>query len=107
MGAGERMVRAVEAGKIRPTIVTLAISGALLIWAAYAASGAGMMARLPLTKPAIALISAICFARGLGASLLKPMFPENSDTFWLVSSGICLAIGSLYAYGLISIWASS
>ena len=29
MGAGEKMARAVEAGKLRPTLITLAIAGAL------------------------------------------------------------------------------
>src|SRR5215468_9676760 len=52
MGAGERMARAVEAGKLRPTLVTLAIASLLSIWAAYALSGAGVIDRLPLTRVA-------------------------------------------------------
>jgi hypothetical protein len=41
MGAGERMARAVEAGRLRPTLVTLAIAVVLMVWAAYAFAGAG------------------------------------------------------------------
>lgn len=42
MGAGERMARAVQAGKIQPTLVTLAIASTLLVFAVYAFSGAGI-----------------------------------------------------------------
>tara|TARA_B100000700_G_scaffold35389_1_gene34374 strand:- start:441 stop:569 length:129 start_codon:yes stop_codon:yes gene_type:complete len=34
-----------------------------------------------------------------------PIFPENSLTFWLISSGICLFIGSLFAVGTWQQWA--
>lgn len=104
MGAGERMARAVEAGKIRPTLVTLAIASVLLVWAVYAFSGAGIAPRLPSTKLALVLISAVYLARALAFPLLRPVFPENSTTFWLVSSGICLVLGLLYAAGVIAVW---
>lgn len=102
MGAGERMARAVEAGKTRPTAITLAIAGMLLVWALYAFSGAGIALRLPLTDLALALISTAYLARALAFPLLRPVFPENSTTFWLVSSGLCLVLGLLYAVGVIS-----
>jgi hypothetical protein len=35
---------------------------------------------------------------------LKPVFPENSNLFWWVSSGICGFIGLLYAYGALLSW---
>lgn len=105
MGAGERMARAVEAGKLRPTLITLAIASLLLVWALYAFSGAGIAPRLPLTDFALALISAAYLARALAFPLLRPVFPENTTTFWLVSSGLCLVLGILYAVGVISAWA--
>ena len=104
MGAGERMARAVEAGKIMPTLVTLAIAGVLLVWALYAFSGAGLAPRLPFTELVLLLISAVFLARAVAFPVLRPKFPENSTTFWLVSSGICLAIGLLYAIGLAGLW---
>jgi len=100
------MARAVEAGKIQPTLVTLAIAAALLTWAAYAIAGAGLIAPLPLTKLALLGITAVYLARGLAFPLLRPVFPKNSTTFWLVSSGVCLIIGSLHAFGLASRWAA-
>lgn len=105
MGAGERMARAAEAGKMRPTLVTLAIAALLLLWAGYAFSGAGIAPALPLTKVALALIAVAFLVRALAFPLLRPVFPENSETFWLVSSGICLVLGVLYATGSIALWA--
>ena len=104
MGAGERMARAVEAGQLRPTLVTLAVAGVLLVWAAFAFSGAGIVASLPLTKYALVAISVVYLGRAVAFPLLKPSFPENSSTFWLVSSGICGFIGLVHAYGTVSLW---
>ena len=104
MGAGERMVRAVEAGGARPTLITLAIATVLFVWALYAFAGAGVIGQLPFTNLALPAISLVYLARGLGFPLLRPLFPENSTTFWLVSSGICLMLGLLYAVGAIAAW---
>ena len=104
MGAGERMARAVEAGKLRPTLVTLAIAVVLLAWAAFALSGAGVVAPLPLTKLALVAISLVYLGRAVAFPLLKPSFPENSNTFWWVSSGICGLIGLVHAYGTVLVW---
>ena len=104
MGAGGRMARAVEAGNIKPTLITLAIASILLVWAIYAFSASGVAPTLPLTKVALALISAIYLTRAFAFPLLKPVFPENSTIFWLVSSGICLVLGLLYAVGFIELW---
>ena len=105
MGAGTRMARAVEAGEVKPTLITLGIASVLLVWALYAFSGAGMAPRLPFTEPALLLISAVFLARGVAFPILRPRFPENSNAFWLVTSGICLLIGLLYAVGLVAMWA--
>ena len=104
MGAGERMARAVEAGRIQPTLVTLAVAGVLFVWAGYALSGAGIISRLPLTKPMLLAICFIYIGRAVAFPLLKATFPENSETFWRVSSAICLCIGLVHAYGLALQW---
>jgi len=104
MGAGEHMARAVEAGGARPTLITLAIAAVLFVWALYGFAGAGVIGPLPLTNLALPAISLVYLARALGFPLLRPMFPENSTTFWLVSSGICLMLGLLYAVGAIALW---
>ena len=106
MGAGEKMARAVEAGRFQPTVVTLVIATTLLTWAAYALSGAGLIGRLPLTKLALLAITAVYLGRAVAFPLLRPAFPENSTTFWLVSSGVCLVIGLVHAYGVASRWSN-
>jgi hypothetical protein len=32
------------------------------------------------------------------------VFPANTQTFWLVSSGICLVIGLIHLVGVIELW---
>lgn len=99
MGAGTRMVRAVEAGKLKPTFVTLGIAAVLFAWAVYAFSGAGLIPRLPFTGVALPAACGVFLARAAAFPLLAPRFPDNSRAFWLWSSGICLVLGLLYGYG--------
>ena len=104
LGAGERMARAVEAGKLRPTLITLAISCVLLVCAAYALGGAGVIQPLPLSSFVLPAICMVYVGRAVGFPLLRSTFPENSQRFWLVSSGICLAIGLAHLYGILYAW---
>ncbi len=104
LGAGEKMARAAERGKLRPTLVTLAIASMLLVWAAYAAAGAGVVAPLPFARVVLVGVCAVYLGRALLFPLLKPVFPENSQRFWVVSSGICLAIGLVHLYGVADRW---
>lgn len=103
-GAGEAMAQMAEKKLWYPTVVTAGITAVLLIWAAYALAGAGVLAGLPLTRIALVLISAVFLLRGLAFTWLMPRFPENSLTFWWVSSLICLTIGTLFAIGTVQRW---
>lgn len=103
-GAGEQMAVMAEQGLWYPTIVTLMLVCILFIWAAYALSGAGAIKQLPLTKLALVIITSIFLLRGVSFVGLMPMFPDNSITFWLVSSAICLFIGGLFAVGTVQQW---
>ena len=106
MGAGERIARAVERGDAFPVIVTLAITLILAGWAAYAASGAGLIGRLPLLRPVLIVITAVYLARGLvlfWPGLLRR--PDLSPAFLTWSSLIVLAIGAVHAIGLWKAWA--
>lgn len=103
-GAGEQMALMAEAGHAYPAVVTSIIAAILTIWMLYGLSGAGVIKKLPLLRTALCLISAIYILRGFAFILLMPMFPENSVTFWLVSSGVCLIFGLLYAIGTKQSW---
>jgi len=103
-GAGEQMAKMAEAGDPYPTIVTSILVAILTVWSLYGLSGARIITKLPLIKTALVLISSIYIVRGVGFFALIPMFPENSMTFWVVSSLICLAIGVLYAVGTYQSW---
>ena len=103
-GAGEQMARMAEDGHWYPTVVTLIIVLVLLVWSLYALSGAKVIFRLPLLRFGLLVISLIYLVRGIAFVTIMPMFPENSLTFWFVSSGICLFIGILYSFGTFQSW---
>jgi hypothetical protein len=71
---------------------------------AYALSGAGLLIRLPFVQLVLSAITGIYLLRALAFPLLKPAFPDNSDTFWLVTSGICFIIGLVHLVGLRQVW---
>lgn len=103
-GAGEQMAQMAEAGHIYPTVVTLVIVFILTSWSLYALSGAGVILRLPLVRWVLCIIAAIYLLRSLAFVSLMTMFPENSVTFWVVSSTICFVLGLLYAVGTRQVW---
>lgn len=104
LGAGEGMARMAERGESHPTLMAAGIGAVLLIWALYALSGAGVVRRLPLLRTVLCAITAVYLLRGVAFVAIQPLFPGNTLTFWLVSSGICLAIGIVHAIGLRQRW---
>jgi len=99
LGAGEKVVAAVAAGRRQPHVWAVAVGCMLLVWAAYALAGAGVLAPLPLTRPALFLIAGVLLCRALAFPLLRPMFPGNSLRFWLVSSFAVGVLGALFLAG--------
>ena len=103
-GAGEQMAQLAEAGHWRPAVAALAIAVILLTWSAYALSGAGVIRRLPLLRPALCAITAVYLARGLAVAPLMASVPGRSTTFWLWSSAICVVVGLVHLVGLKRAW---
>ncbi|WP_434930563.1 hypothetical protein ACRWQM_15540 [Shewanella sp. HL-SH5] len=103
-GAGEQMARMAENGDWYPTVVTSIIVLVLTLWALYGLSGAKVIPKLPLLKLGLLVISFIYLVRGVAFVMIMPMFPENSLTFWVASSSICLGIGVLYSMGTFQNW---
>jgi hypothetical protein len=104
LGAGEHMAQMAEAGHWYPTVTTLAIVVILGIWCLYALSGAGAIRRLPLLRFGLCVITGIYLLRGVAFVALMGSYPDNSMTFWIVSSAICLAIGLMHFLGLRQVW---
>ncbi|RUO29565.1 hypothetical protein [Aliidiomarina soli] len=103
-GAGEQMARMSEEGHWYPAAVTSVIVIVLALWSFYALSGAGVIRRLPLLRTALCIIACIFLFRGVSFVALMPMFPENSLTFWVLSSALCLTIGICFAVGTYQEW---
>lgn len=103
-GAGEGIARAAERGEARPALIAAGIAAVLLLWSAYAFSGAGLIRRLPLLRTALVTISAIYLARALIALMLLVVEPELVDAFVVWSSLIVLVYGLAYAVGTWTAW---
>lgn len=102
-GAGEGMARAAERGDLTPHLWTFGIAVVLAIWATYAFAGARLIARLPLMRTALVVISAIYLLRGV---LIVPILlqPIARTPFNIWSSLIVLLYGIVYAVGTRRAW---
>ena len=103
-GAGEGMARAAARGDLRPTLITLAIATVLAVWAAYAASGAGLIPRLPLLRTALVAITAVYLLRAIAFLPLHYWRPQHSDAFAIWSSAIVLVYGIVHLIGVLRAW---
>ena len=103
-GAGEDMARAAARGEWTPALITLAIASILLVWAAYAFSGAGSLPRLRLLRPGLVAITAIYLLRGLLFVPVNLVRHSHSAEFALWSSAIVLVLGAVHAAGTIKAW---
>lgn len=103
-GAGEGMARAAARGELRPALITLGVATVLLIWAAYAFSGAGALPRLPLLRTGLIVITAIYLLRALVFVPLNMARPTHSSEFAIWSSLIVLGYGAVYAIGTFKAW---
>jgi len=101
--AGERIVALSKQGSLIPSFVTSFIAVVLIIWAAYAFSGAQLIGKLPLLKPILIIITCIYLIRGLAIIPLYLFYPERYDPFMLWSSVVCLIIGLFYFIGMYKI----
>ncbi|RSZ57651.1 hypothetical protein HF313_27515 [Massilia atriviolacea] len=106
LGAGEPMAQMAASGSSYPAMVTAAISAVLLVWAAYALAGAGVLPRLPWMRAILCAITAVYVLRGLALVPMMIMMPGRSTAFWYWSSAICLGVGIVHGLGLRQAWTS-
>lgn len=111
-GAPSGLVELARIGHPRAAISCLVIASFLFVLGAYAFSGANVIRRLPLLRPVLAMIGLVLIARG---ALFIPMIlwrPDSLaricdcrsvDTFIVLTSILCLAMGISYATGAMSL----
>jgi hypothetical protein len=105
LGAGEDIARAAERGAWMPSILAFSIGSILLVWAAYAFSGAGFVDRLPLLRTALVLITTVLLLRALAYFVRDQWRPDLSQEFMMWSSLIGLLLGVFFAMGTWQAWA--
>jgi hypothetical protein len=110
-GAPRGLVEMARAGNIRAPISCSVIAIFLALLAAYAFSGAGVIRRLPFLRLGLASIAAVLILRGV---LFVPLIVwrpgalsgvcdcPSVDTFIIVTSALCLAMGVGYALGALA-----
>lgn len=98
------MATLAEQGHWYPTMETSIIITMLLLWSLYGLSGARLISKLPLLRSGLFIIASIYLLRSIAAFSHLKMFPDNSLTFWLVSSGISFSIDLCYAIGTYQEW---
>lgn len=103
-GAGESMARADAAGRRYPAVVTAMIALVLATWSAYALAGAGVIAPLPLLKPALVVITAVYLLRGFAVLPLLLFARPKATPFLVWSSLICIGFGAVHLAGLAQVW---
>lgn len=98
------MARAAERGDAYPAVITIGIAAILAVWAAYAFSGAGLLPKLPLLKPALIAITSVYLLRAITYVPLLNMNGIPVGRFAWVSSAIVLVLGSVYLAGVLTAW---
>ena len=115
-GAPRGLVEMARAGNIRAPISCLIIAAFLTLLAAYAFSGAGVIRRLPCLRLGLAAIAAVLILRGVLFIPLILWRPgalsgicdcRSVDTFIIVTSALCLAMGVGYAMGATAVSGNS
>ena len=103
-GAGERFAVAAENGQYYPALVTTGIAAVLSLWSAYALSGAGVIAQLPLLRTVLVGVTAVYVVRGIAFVPAVMARGGHISPFVLWSSAICLGIGIIHLVGLVQRW---
>ena len=110
LGAGNEMIKLVEEKRIRPALITGLITVILLSWSLYDLSAANVIPPLPFVKFMLYFISVAYITRGVigfASQRFRLCFTGNSETFWRISSSICLIIGIIHSIGIYQLYLQS
>jgi hypothetical protein len=110
-GAPRGLVEMARAGNVHAPISCLVIAAFLALLGAYAFSSVGVIRRLPFLRFGLASIATVLILRGLLFVPLVVWRPgalsgicncRSVDTFIIVTSALCLAMGVGYALGALA-----
>jgi hypothetical protein len=112
LGAPAGLVAMAATGSPRPAISCVVIASVLLVWAAYAFSGAGAIRRLPALRVVLALVATVLIARGVLFLPIAAWRPHllaglcgkcaEPGVFLFATSAVCVLLGLGFAVGAMS-----
>jgi len=102
--APESLIELSKSAPWRAALETTLVSLLFVTTAVYCLSGAGVIRKVPLLKPAIITISVLCTLRGLATLPLSMLFPEHVTTFSIIAGTLWFLAGvfCITGYSLIN-----
>ena len=91
--APESLIELSKSAPWRAALETTLVSLLFVATAVYCLSGAGVIRKVPLLKPAIITISVLCTLRGLATLPLSMLFTEHVTTFSIIAGILWLLAG--------------
>lgn len=101
-GAPPAIVASAREGTWLAPIATLVIALLMAGCAAYACSAIGVIARLPLLRPVLAAIGALCLVRALILIPVGVFYPQLLTTFEIVASAVWGIAGIGFSVGVVA-----
>ena len=98
------LLESVKAGTWLAPMSGILVSILMIIAGFYALSGANIIFKMPLLKPALIILSILFTVRGMIIFHLMWWKPEVIDAFRIISSGIFLISGIAYTIGTYLRW---
>jgi ABC-type polysaccharide/polyol phosphate export permease len=102
-GAPPSIVASARDGTWLAPVSAAMIAGLMALCALYACSAVRLIPRLPLLRPALASMAAVCLIRGFALIPLSFKYPELINTFEVVAAIIWSTAGVGFAAGF---WAA-
>ena len=104
--APQQIIDSAQQGTLLAPIGTITVSSLMFACTVFAFSGAGLIRKVPLLKPALITISFICTSRALIAIPIM-ITPDGYDIWEIVASsvwlyvGVCFIVGTTEQYRLV------
>lgn len=95
-GAGERLAQMAERKHPWPVIVTLLITGILIVWGLYCLTLDGLALPLPWVEPIMLIITAVYLIRGIYPLIMSPFVAFFRTPFMIWSTLICAGFGVVH-----------